>query len=60
MQGNARVAPSKFNNDGVTIRRLLSHTAGLTDGLGFAGFPPGKKIQTIEQSLASTARAELG
>jgi CubicO group peptidase (beta-lactamase class C family) len=44
---------SEFDNRGVTIRRLLSHTAGLTDGLGYAGFAPGKKIQTIEQSLCA-------
>ena len=31
---------SKFDNSKVTVRRLLSHTAGLTDGLGYAGFAP--------------------
>ena len=29
---------SEFDNGGVTVRRLLSHTAGLTDGLGYGGF----------------------
>ena len=44
--------PSEFDNDGVTVRRLLSHTAGLTDGLGYAGFEPGQSIQTLEASLS--------
>jgi len=43
---------TKFNNTQVTVRRLLSHTAGLTDGLGFLGFEPGKPVQTLEQALA--------
>jgi CubicO group peptidase (beta-lactamase class C family) len=43
---------SEFDNDGVTLRRLLSHTAGLTDGLGFAGYPPGAEVPSLEQTLA--------
>lgn len=49
-----------FDNDGVTIRRLLSHTAGLTDNLGYAGFPPNRDIQTLEQSLTQAADACCG
>jgi CubicO group peptidase (beta-lactamase class C family) len=49
-----------FDNDGVTIRRLLSHTAGLTDGLGYAGFAPGSPAQTLEASLTQAADASPG
>ena len=42
---------SEFDNSGVTVRRLLSHTAGLTDGLGYGGFAPGQLVQPIEASL---------
>lgn len=47
--------PSDFNNDDVTIRRLLSHTSGLTDGLGFQGFEPGDALPSIEQELSEPA-----
>jgi CubicO group peptidase (beta-lactamase class C family) len=43
--------PSEFDNNGVTVRRLLSHTAGLTDRLGYLGFPPGTPAQSREDSL---------
>jgi CubicO group peptidase (beta-lactamase class C family) len=47
-----QLPPSAFNNDDVTVRRLLSHTAGLTDGLGYLGFPPRSPAQSLEESLA--------
>ena len=49
--------PSVFDNKKVTARRLLSHTAGLTDGLGYAGFAPGTPVQSLEASLTQTADA---
>jgi CubicO group peptidase (beta-lactamase class C family) len=50
----------EFSNDGVTVRRLLSHTAGLTDGLGYGGFPLGTPVQAIEASLTHAADASPG
>ena len=41
-----------FDNDAVTVRRLLSHTAGLTDGLGFGDFDAEEVIPPLEESLA--------
>lgn len=45
--------PSSFSADGVTARRLLSHTAGLTDGLGFGDYGLDEPLPTLEESLAA-------
>jgi CubicO group peptidase (beta-lactamase class C family) len=51
------IPPSEFDADQVTVRRLLSHTGGLTDGLGYMGFAPGTDIQSLEASLSRAADA---
>lgn len=47
-----RLPASGFDHRGVTARRLLSHTAGLTDGLGFGDYRLDEPVPTLEQSLA--------
>lgn len=41
----------QFDTSGVTTRRLLSHTAGLTDGLGFGDYRLDEQVPTLEESL---------
>jgi CubicO group peptidase (beta-lactamase class C family) len=49
-----------FNNDGVTVRTLLSHTAGLTDQLGYSGFEYFEDVQSLEESLTKASDGDEG
>jgi len=55
-----KLPESKFDNNKVTVRRLLSHTAGLIDGLGYAGFAPDRTVQSLEESLKRPADVSPG
>jgi CubicO group peptidase (beta-lactamase class C family) len=45
------IPDSKYDKNEVTIRKLLSHSAGISEG-GDPGYPPGLGIPLIEQSVS--------
>ncbi|NDJ60440.1 MAG: beta-lactamase family protein [Chloroflexi bacterium] len=47
-------ADSNFDPQTVTIRRLLSHTGGVSIS-GYTGFPPDQPLQTLSESLNGAA-----
>ncbi len=51
---------SEYDSSGVTVRRLLSHTAGLHDSLGYDGFEHAQDVQTLEASLSRALDASPG
>lgn len=51
---------SQFDNEQVTLRLLLSHTAGIEDGLGHNGFEPGQPIQPLVEHLTLADDADEG
>jgi len=48
-----------FDESGVSVRRLLSHMAGLTDGLGFGDYAADETLLSVEETLANP-RASSG
>jgi len=46
-----KIPASKYDTQGITLRRLLSHTAGLRLK-GYSGFPEGHALPSLEQSLS--------
>jgi len=55
-----KLPASQFDNEKVTLRLLLSHTAGIEDGLGHDGFPPGTPVQPLVEHLTQANDADPG
>ena len=47
--------PSEFDNSQVTLRKLLSHSSGFTDDLGYSGFTSEQEVQSLEASLTQAS-----
>jgi CubicO group peptidase (beta-lactamase class C family) len=52
-----QIPETKYQTRGITIRRLLSHTAG-TSVHGYAGYPPAIGLPSVEQSLLGNPNSE--
>ena len=50
---------AEFDASGVTVRRLLSHTAGLSLG-GYSGFDPAEERPSVEASLSGATNGSGG
>lgn len=50
-----KLPPSSFDNSKVTLRRILSHTAGLSVH-GYGGSEQGAKLLSLEESLAGKTK----
>jgi CubicO group peptidase (beta-lactamase class C family) len=49
--------PSEFDHDQVTIRRILSHSAGLSGVAGDPGVEPGEPLPTLEEALSGAIKS---
>ena len=45
------IPKSNFNHQDITIERLLGHTSGLTDGLGFGNYESNEALPSVVESL---------